>query len=158
MKPEQRWWQSIKTNLPSAGDRLDRVENSLSSGAPDVNGCMDSEDIWLELKAPIEPKRAGTKLIHGRNHELLLSQRNWFARQKQAGGIAFILVRTDKRVMLIDGTIYADTFNNLTVGELTAISLYHFPVPIKKDNWRLLRHVITTATRHRRLHSILKPK
>src|SRR4249919_4400266 len=100
-KPENKLWQNMRTNMLTKGDRVDRIENSVSSGAPDVNGCLAGEDVWVELKAPTEPKRAETPLMTSNgNHPLLQSQINWFARQAQAGGIAYILIRTDKRLML----------------------------------------------------------
>lgn len=155
MKPEARLWQSMKSKLGLPGkDRLDRVENSVISGQPDVNGCLAGEDVWVELKAPIEPKRPKTPLMTSNgNHPLLQSQMNWFARQKQAGGIAFILVRTDKRMMLIDGTVYGtgDHFNRYTVAQMERIALFTASVPTAQEDWRLLRNVIFTASRHRRL-------
>jgi hypothetical protein len=137
------------------GDRLDRVENAVISGQPDVNGCLQGEDVWVELKAPTEPKRAATPLMTSNgNHPLLQTQINWMARQQQAGGIAFILIRTDKRMLLVDGTKYATGhhFNRYTVEQMERIALFRCDVPTKQEDWRLLRNVIFTASRHRRLH------
>lgn len=154
MKPEARLWHVMKDRMALPGvDRLDRVENAVTSGQPDVNGCLSGEDVWIELKAPKEPKRATTVLMTSNgNHQLLQSQINWFARQRQAGGIAFILVRTDKRMMLVDGTKHADDFNKWTVNVMMANSIVVFDVPTKQEDWRLLRNVIFTASRYRRLH------
>lgn len=157
MKPEARLWQAMSKKMWMPGDRLDRIENALLSvtGQPDVNGCLAGEDVWVELKAPTEPKRPTTPLMTSNgNHPLLQSQMNWFARQKQAGGIAFILVRTDKRMMLIDGTVYGtgDHFNRYTVAQMERIALFTASVPTAQEDWRLLRNVIFTASRHRRLH------
>lgn len=154
MKPEARLWQVMRDNmfLPGA-DRADRVENAVLSGQPDVNACLAGEDVWVELKAPKEPKRASTVLMTSNgNHPLLQSQINWFAKQRQAGGIAFILVRTDKRMMLVDGTKHGDNFNKMTVEQMAAIAIYCAPVPTPHIEWRMLRNVIFTASRHRRLH------
>ena len=155
MKPESKFWQVIRTNMPVRGDRLDRIENSVGDGQPDVNGCLSAEDVWIELKAPTEPKRADTPLLGcGSNHPLLQSQINWFARQAQAGGIAFVLIRTDKRVLLIDGTKYgtSQAFNRYTVAQMIRVALYHVELPMKPQDWRMLRNVIFTASRYRRLH------
>ncbi len=154
MKPEARLWQAMKAHMWMPGDRLDRVENAVTDGQPDVNGCLAGEDVWVELKAPTEPKRATTVLMTSNgNHQLLQSQINWFARQRQAGGIAFILVRTDHRMMLVDGTKHADAFNKFTVPQMVAASLFWSPVPTPAIEWRMLRNVIFTASRHRRLHN-----
>jgi hypothetical protein len=133
------------------GDRLDRVENSVATGQPDTNGCLASEDIWCELKAPTEPKLAKTALMTSNgNHPLMDSQINWFCRQEAAGGIAFILIRTDKRLMLVDGTRHARTFNAYTVSEMVASSLFVASVPTESSDWLLLRNVMFTASRHHR--------
>lgn len=154
MKPEARLWQVMRDNMFVPGaDRADRVENAVLSGQPDVNACLAGEDVWVELKAPKEPKRASTVLMTSNgNHPLLQSQINWFAKQRQAGGIAFILVRTDKRMMLIEGTKHGDHFNKMTVAQMEAVALYCAPVPTPSTEWRMLRNVIFTASRHRRLH------
>lgn len=158
MKPEARLWTAMRDKLFKPGvDRYDRIENALLSvsGQPDVNACLDGEDVWVELKAPIEPKRDDTPLLGcSANHELLQSQINWMTKQKQAGGIAFVLIRTDKRIMLIDGTTYATGhhFNRYTVNQMIRVSLFHVTLPMKSDDWRLLRNVIFTASRYRRLH------
>lgn len=156
MKPEARLWQAMRDKMFRPGDRSDRIENSLLavSGQPDVNGCLEGEDVWVELKAPTEPKRAETPLMTSNgNHPLLQSQINWMAKQRQAGGIAFILIRTDKRLLLIDGTKYAtgDHFNRYTVAQMERIALFRADVPTKAEDWRLLRNVIYTASRYRRL-------
>ena len=153
MKPEARFWQAIRTHLPRKLDRLDRVENSATSGQPDVNGCLDSEDVWIELKAPKEPARASTPIMtRSGNHPLLESQISWFCRQRQAGGIAFILIRTNKRIMLVDGTKFATVFNTWTVGQMAEHSLLVCAVPTPKAEWDFLHHVIITASRHHRLY------
>lgn len=135
------------------GDRWDRVENAVMSGQPDVNACLQGEDVWIELKAPTEPGRATTPMLkRSGNHQLLLSQINWMARQRQAGGIAFILLRTDKHIFLVDGTKHADDINNWPVPTYMERSMLVCPVPTPNNQWGLLRNVIFTASRHRRLH------
>ncbi len=153
MKPEARLWQAVDKNMRKPRDRLTRIENSVLSGAPDVNGCLEGEDVWIELKAPTEPKRASTPVLkRSGNHPLLLSQINWMAQQRQAGGIAFILLRTDKHIFLVNGTKHADDINNWTVNDFLEKSMLVCPVPTPVNQWGLLRNVIFTASRHRRLH------
>lgn len=155
MKQEARLWQLVREKMWRPGDRLTRIENSILSGAPDVNGCLAGEDVWVELKAPVEPKRPGTPLMTSNgNHPLLLTQQGWMKQQQQAGGIAFILLRTDKRMLLIDGTKYGtgEHFNKYTVAQMIRIAIFSCDVPTKQEDWRLLRNVIFTASRHRRLH------
>lgn len=152
MKPEARLWQAIKNKLALPRDRFDRIENSLGSGYPDVNATIDAEDIWIELKAPAEPKRTITPLMTANgNHPLLESQINWFCRQRQAGGIAFILVRTERHLMLVDGTQHAKVFNDWTLTQMCAAAILTASVPTPRDQWRLLRATLFTASRYHRL-------
>jgi len=152
-KPEGKFWSTLRQKMVLGVVRLDRIENDVTFGIPDVNGCLDGEDVWIELKAPKEPARASTPLMtRSGNHALLETQINWFRRQRQAGGIAFILVRTDKRIMLVEGTLYAKVFNTWTVGEMVDHSLFVCKVPTPKQEWEMLRHVIFTASRHHRVH------
>jgi hypothetical protein len=153
MKPEARFYQTLKSRFLLPMDRMDRIENSFGEGIPDTNMCLSGEDIWCELKAPTEPKRATTKLMTSNgNHPLLDSQINWFIRQRQAGGIGFILLRTDKRIMLVDGTLHAKEFNDWTVGQMVNRAIYHVQLPMPAHEWSMLRHVTFTASRHHRLN------
>lgn len=152
MKPETRFGNAIRNNMITPSDRYDRIENSVSFGLPDTNMCLAGEDVWAELKAPCEPKRATTPLMSG-NHPLLQSQMNWFKRQAQAGGIAFILARTDwPRTILIDGTAHGDEFNSWTLAQMLDHALWSHEGRMNPDQWKMLRNVLFTATRYRRLH------
>lgn len=152
MKPEARFYHTMAKRMVKPLDRLDRIENSIGSGYPDTNMTLDSEDVWVELKAPTEPKRPTTPLMTSNgNHPLLDSQINWFCRQRQSGGIAFILVRTDRRIMLIDGTRWAKEFNSWTVETMVSRALFSCPVPTPLNKWRELRATIFTASRYHRL-------
>ena len=119
-------------------DRLDRIENSMVPGMPDTNLCGEETECWIEFKSPKEPMRASTKLF-GSNHKLSLTQRNWFLRQRNAGGKAFVLIVTDKRWILMDGK-HADLINEMTIAELLDAALWHHRKPITdKKQWKILR-------------------
>lgn len=152
MRPEARFYQTLKSRFLLPMDRMDRIENSFGEGLPDTNMCLSGEDIWCELKAPTEPKRATTRLMSSNgNHPLLDSQINWFIRQRQSGGIGFILLRTDCRIMLVDGTVHAKEFNEMTVNEMMVRSIYVMEAPALGDGYLMLRNVMFTASRHHRL-------
>jgi hypothetical protein len=140
-KEESKDYEHFRGNVPEPKDRLDRVENIVITGMPDVNYCADGIECWIEFKHPTEPKRATTPLF-GSNHKLSQDQKNWFLRQKQAGGYCFILIATDKRWMLIDGK-YADLINEKTVDELHwKYSEWCAMKPITKRQYETLREVI----------------
>ena len=65
MSREVALWGRIKdTAIPAlikAGHKVDlqRLENLVGVGHPDVEGCIDSQQVWIELKSearPVMPK------------------------------------------------------------------------------------------------------
>ena len=92
--PESNDYKVLKKNLPTGNDRLDRVENFVVAGMPDINFCSEGKESWIEQKSPIEPKRQSTKLF-GSNHKISQDQKNWFLRQMKAEGNAYFLIVTN---------------------------------------------------------------
>lgn len=137
---ESKDYQTFKRNALDPIDRIDRIENFLVIGMPDTNLCVEGTEVWVEFKAPFEPKRATTALF-GSNHKLSQEQKNWMLRQRNAGGNCCILIATDKRWLLIDG-IHADRLNEATVGELIKWSKWNATKPIKKPQWKMLRAML----------------
>jgi len=134
-------YKRFKAKVPQPGDRLDRVENILVRGMPDINMCSKGTEIWMEQKSPREPKRPRTPLF-GSNHRVSQNQKNWFLRQRQAGRRAWFLITTDKRWMLIDG-IFADQLNEMTVNELIMCSSWSTLKPVRdRGQWAALHAVL----------------
>lgn len=116
----------LRQNVFVSPNRADRIENLLVLGMPDVNVKMvGREEFWLEIKAPVEPKRESTALF-GSNHGVSQDQANWFLRQRRAGGKAFFWIATDIRRMLVPG-IYADALNKMTMAEITEAAVWLMP-------------------------------
>jgi hypothetical protein len=137
-------YKVLKANLPQGKDRLDRVENVVVVGMPDINYCSDNVECWIEQKSPKEPVRSTTRLF-GSNHKVSQDQKNWFKRQVDAGGNAYFLIVTDKRWMLIGGE-HADSINDLTVEQLLRIALWHTPKPVRdKTQWQFLREQLRSS-------------
>lgn len=107
----------------SPHDRLERIENVLLPGMPDVNGCFIGHEFWIETKQPKEPARPGTPLF-GSNHDLSQDQANWFLRQKNAGGNGIIYIQTDRMTRLFIGGEFADLINVSTLRGLEAVALW----------------------------------
>jgi hypothetical protein len=140
---ESNDYKVLKANLPQGRDRLDRVENVVVNGMPDINYCSEGVECWLEQKSPKEPVRATTRLF-GSNHKVSQDQKNWFMRQMKSEGNAYFLIVTDKRWMLIGGE-HADIINELTVGELLSLSLWNTPKPVRdKEAWNRLRKTLNS--------------
>lgn len=60
---------------------LQRLENSVGVGHPDVEGCIDGEALWIELKHEDRPKRETTKI----QFKTRRSQAVWHADRCDAG-------------------------------------------------------------------------
>jgi hypothetical protein len=136
-------FKTLKNNLVGSriNRRLDRVENVVVGGWPDTNGCFSGVEFHIEIKAPKEPKRATTPLF-GSNHKLSQDQKNWIKRQMNSGGLAYVYIDTGKNRMLIGGS-FADDINEMTVGELASIALWHATVPVRnKGHWERIADVI----------------
>jgi hypothetical protein len=138
---EKNAYSILRTGIAGKRTRIDRIENLCVLGMPDVNLCIEGNETWIEIKSPKEPKKSTTPLF-GSNHKLELEQRNWIKRQIDSGGKAFVLIRSDKRCMLVCGS-HADVINEKTVEELIAIALWHAPVPTKKEHWAKLRETLS---------------
>ncbi len=124
-------------------DRVDRVENIMLVGMPDVNCCIEGVEIWVENKCPKEPKR-GTTPLFGSNHKLTQEQKNWILRQLNAGGNAVVFIATDKRYILMDGA-FADGLNEMTVQELVDKARWHSTIEsVSKDKWNKLRSALVS--------------
>ena len=48
-KRESKLWQRIKKNITKP--HLIRVESNTINGIPDINGCWDTKEFWMELKS-----------------------------------------------------------------------------------------------------------
>lgn len=138
---EKKDYQILRKNIIEKNDRIDRIENIVVVGMPDVNVCFDGVESWIELKSSVEPKRATTPLF-GSNHNLSIDQKNWFLRQRNASGNGYVLIATDLRWLLIEGK-HADDVNELTVAKLVEIALWHELKPIRdKLKWKILRSLL----------------
>jgi len=121
-------------------DRIERVENLIVIGMPDVNYCIEGVEGWIEIKSPKEPKRKTTKLF-GSNHKLSQDQMNWLLKQRNACGRCWVLIETDKVWILISGT-HADKINDLSVLELINICSWCAEIPVQQTQWALLRDIL----------------
>lgn len=120
---EKTAYNWLKKNVFRSPHRIDRIENLVGTGMPDVNGCVvRGFEFWLEVKNPTEPKRPSTPLF-GSNHKVSQEQANWFLTQRKAGGRCLFWIVTDKRRMLVPG-IYADTLNKMTVSEIVEVACW----------------------------------
>jgi hypothetical protein len=79
---ESQFWALVRGKLP--GD-VERIENALTRGTPDVNGCYDGLDYWLELK-----------ILDDKNRCVLRPEQLLWHRKRQAhGGHVLVLARNE---------------------------------------------------------------
>lgn len=135
---EKQEYQLLKKNMPQGHDRLDRIENLAGTGTPDLNYCIDGVEGWIEMKSATERFKPNSKLL---KHKLSQDQMNWFLKQRNAGGRAYILIVTDLRWILIDG-MHADHINDFDVNRLIAISDWWSPKPVLNAFWNELRKAL----------------
>lgn len=114
MARESALWQRCKTGakaLTWQGHRIDlqRLENSVGVGHPDVEGCVDGGQVWIELKSCPRPARADTPIRPKKRP----SQEIWHRERSKAGcRINWILIQVgedrDAILYLIPGNRYAE--------------------------------------------------
>jgi hypothetical protein len=96
MGREASLWDLFRTNIGPFAD-LERVENRVNEGTPDVNYCMNggAGEGWIELK-DIEdwPARDATPV---RIEHVTQVQRDWWQRRALAGGHIYVLLRVYAR-------------------------------------------------------------
>ena len=151
MKPnETSVYKKIRANICGPTDRMERVENGLIAGMPDVNYCLDAQEGWMEIKSPTEPKRASTALFAS-GHPVSIEQINWMHVQHMAGGVSWLMIGSDKRMLMIHGGRVAalvHRINEMTVSELEKIAEWKAPVPLNDSVfWRTLRELLTQRPR-----------
>lgn len=83
---------------------LTRQENLVMVGQPDVEGCFEAGQFWLELKHASRPARSSTKLRFG--SPIKQNQIDWHAARSEAGGTVYYLISVgsgpDRAVYLVD--------------------------------------------------------
>jgi hypothetical protein len=99
------WLKDHLKELKAKGLRHDvqRIENAVAKGTPDVEGCIDGRTFWCELKVayPMANDHVRVKIEQ--------AQVNRAVRRRRAGGRSWVLVRVtgkswrENRHYLVDG-------------------------------------------------------
>lgn len=81
---EASLWQWLSKAREPYGERLDieRIENSVGAGHPDVRLMVEGKHAYIELKTVARPARKTTGVLVG----LRLEQKEWAERYVKAGG------------------------------------------------------------------------
>jgi hypothetical protein len=112
MALEKSLWQRCKNGVKHLKDcghavHFCRVENDAGEGHPDVEGVLNGDQCWIELKSNARPKRS-TTAIRSKTRE---SQSIWHNDRTKAGSrIHWVLIQVGEahaaKLYLIPGSNY----------------------------------------------------
>ncbi len=124
MAREVRLWEFIRDGLKGTpGLHMRRVENLVSTGDPDVDGCYEGDYFEVELKGCNRPARPETEL----DYEVRVSQIAWHRRRGRAGGNTWLYIRVgmgkDLAKYLVPGRFVKAVAQGMTEGELASIAV-----------------------------------
>lgn len=115
MPTERTQWQwlskaRLQMDLPI---HIERIENAVGAGHPDVECCYMGVQNWIEQKVAKRPARSTTKLRFG--SPLRDSQYEWALKRIAAGGRVWYLIQVgggpDRQMYLVRATV--ETVNAL---------------------------------------------
>jgi len=134
-KKEQLLWDAMKAHKPIDRDVwLERIENLLGEGMPDVNVMtLDKFSAAVELKAVLRPKRASTPLLGLEG--LRVSQISWHRKAASMNLPVYTLVRDDKSELFLVHCKWSVRLNEMTLTEVRAARC--------ADSWPSIYEVIT---------------
>lgn len=128
MALERSLWQWLRGAERVLRDRLHwtRIENLTGAGTPDVEGCFDGGQFWLELKSSARPKRDTTPIrFRTKGRE---AQRDWLEKRSRMAHNAFYLLqvgegRTASRYLLpgVYGQLIHEGMTEEQLGEATVL-------------------------------------
>jgi len=125
-------WTQLRDNAPPFA-RLNRVENNVGFGIPDVNGCFLGNEFWIEIKIGTI-RRDPEQPIFDKKYGMTVEQINWHIEQNQAGGRSFILLRIGENLFLVEGH-KASRVNQWTLDALVEESLIWSALPVEAGFW-----------------------
>lgn len=120
--PEQRLWDRMRARLKGRGIRLERVENLVAVGRPDVDCLALGIFTPVELKAvdgfPVRPTTAVLTEKKGLNRD----QRNWHLEWQRYGGRSLILVGVGSSDVYAFRGSLADRVNEFTSQDFSLLA------------------------------------
>lgn len=118
------WQRLVRANkqLRAAGFSVHacRLENSAGEGNPDVEACIEGNQIWIELKSCERPKR-DTTMIRPRTRE---SQSIWHRQRSEAGSKHhWVLIQVGEAREALLYLIPGDRYDAITTTEAHLASM-----------------------------------
>lgn len=94
---EATLWRAIKKNLPMV--HWQRIESGATAqGIPDLNGCYQGKEVWIELKVE--------------SNQLSKWQKNWAKVRRKAGGRVWAMRQSDPNTVNISGHLRTYSYLN----------------------------------------------
>ncbi|CAB4164990.1 hypothetical protein UFOVP815_2 [uncultured Caudovirales phage] len=129
-KTEQKLWdrmRAAKVAVPSV--RLERIENLVGVGTPDVIALCKGQVTWVELKSVDNfPVKETTRVLGAKG--LSVAQRNWHYEWYAHEGRSLILVGVGRAQIYTIPGFLADAVNDMSRAELGKNSI--------ADSWTTL--------------------
>lgn len=130
MTRESGLWSWLKKARVHYKDDLhmNRVENSVMRGTPDVEGHLAPyRQFWIELKSAARPANAETPIrFKVKDRE---AQVEWLVRRRKVGGLSWLLLQVGsagtRRLYLISGEHAAAVYDGLMEAELDDLSVLY---------------------------------
>lgn len=107
--PEQGLWDRCRKHL-GPHMFIERLENLLDAGWPDVVTMCDGNVTWIETKKAEWGKRATTRIQL--SNPLTSEQRNWHLNCAKQGCRSIILIEIERQIFAVGGK-YADEVNGM---------------------------------------------
>ena len=101
--------------------RMERVENAVSCGTPDVDGVLNGRHFKIELKTVARPARKST----GLRIKFQPAQPNWLRSWCASGGNAFVLVQVGSGPVARRYLVPGKDVDALSVPDLTEEGLLY---------------------------------
>lgn len=120
MPKETTLYQNLKKHLPQV--HWQRIESPMTQGTPDVNGCIQAQEFWLELK-----------IARGNKIKFSNFQCNWAVKRMASGGKVFSLIQhqDNKWIRLYEGNQFRKLQESLSSTEC----LYEMQPQYTKWKW-----------------------
>lgn len=132
-KQEQKLWDRMRHALKDQV-YLERIENVVTPGRPDVDVMHNGITLPVELKSiPAWPRKSTTPVL-GRAHGLSQNQLNWWLQWQRWGGRGFILVSVAGELFAMPGK-FSEEINSCNVAHFVArrVTWAEFVLAIKQE-------------------------
>lgn len=98
---ETRAFTRLKRAYPKA--HWIRLEGYASTGCPDVNGCFNGVEVWIELKQFKKPKKQDGLIRLGTGKKSVRDQMLWGAMRRRVKGRTYYGIMVDSEFFLVGG-------------------------------------------------------